>query len=167
MSLEKNESTVVNDGSFVIRIQSPELVRFEKEWYRTYSSDSDRDQPAFSIAYAEMYGEREPRMCSGRFHSTEVRQAACLVVKPGRDSGLLSKKKKSPAAFLSPTLPSFMHCVVPLSALVETIVIPNNEARFADEYSFLLLMDEETSHTVPKNVNIRRFLLQTALQRCS
>ena len=53
----------VNDGSLIIRIPSPALVRFEREWRRIYDKGSDRDQPAFAIAYANLYGDRDPSKC--------------------------------------------------------------------------------------------------------
>ena len=61
--LDARHKTTVNDGSMIIRIVSPALTAFEKEWYRAYTMRSDRDQPAFSIAHARMFGERKSDLC--------------------------------------------------------------------------------------------------------
>ena len=57
------KNTTINDGSMLVRIQTPELEAFEREWYRVYMTGSDRDQPAFGIAYANMFGNRPSHLC--------------------------------------------------------------------------------------------------------
>jgi hypothetical protein len=63
MGMGRKKRTALNDGSFIIRIPSPATLRFEREWRRVYEKGSDRDQPAFAIAYANLYGDRDPREC--------------------------------------------------------------------------------------------------------
>ena len=63
MNMVRKKRIIINDGSFIIRIPSPAIVRFEQEWRRVYDKGSDRDQPAFAIAYANLYGDRDPRKC--------------------------------------------------------------------------------------------------------
>ena len=55
--------TVVNDGSLLFRLPGDASRRFEVEWQRVYDAGSDRDQPAFAIAYHALFGERDPRTC--------------------------------------------------------------------------------------------------------
>ena len=59
----RKKRIIINDGSFIIRIPSPAIVRFEREWRRMYEKGSDRDQPAFAIAFANLYGTSDPRKC--------------------------------------------------------------------------------------------------------
>ena len=63
MGMGRKKRTALNDGSFIIRIPSPAIVRFEREWRRMYDKGSDRDQPAFAIAYANLYGTSDPSKC--------------------------------------------------------------------------------------------------------
>lgn len=62
-SLDARGATTVNDGSMIVRIASPTLRAFERKWYRVYTTGGDRDQPAFSIAHARMFGDRASNMC--------------------------------------------------------------------------------------------------------
>ena len=63
LNMVRKQRITINDGSFIIRIPSPAIVRFEREWRRVYDKGSDRDQPAFAISYANLYGDRDPRKC--------------------------------------------------------------------------------------------------------
>ena len=61
--LDATRATTVNDGSMIVRIASPELEAFEREWYRTYNAGGDRDQPAFAIAHAKTFGDLRSDLC--------------------------------------------------------------------------------------------------------
>lgn len=61
--LDASRKTTVNDGSMIVRIASPKLEAFEREWYRAYTSGGDRDQPAFAIAHARMFGDLRSDLC--------------------------------------------------------------------------------------------------------
>ena len=61
--LDAHKKTTVNDGSMIIRMASPALTAFEREWYHAYITGGDRDQPAFAIAHARMFGERKSDLC--------------------------------------------------------------------------------------------------------
>ena len=52
--------TFVNDGSLIFRRAGSDTRRFEEAWWRTYIHGSDRDQPAFAIAYHTMYNTTTP-----------------------------------------------------------------------------------------------------------
>lgn len=52
--------TFVNDGSLIFRLAGSDTRRFEEAWWRTYIHGSDRDQPAFAIAYHTMYNTTTP-----------------------------------------------------------------------------------------------------------
>jgi hypothetical protein len=60
---DKQGKTVVIHGALILRLPGAGTREVEDAWWRAYVDGSDRDQPAFTMAYHGLFGGRNASVC--------------------------------------------------------------------------------------------------------